>query len=202
MINLPDLPGGYHENPMRNYFNKLLSTFDYHSWTDLLQSLAPSFKYGLIDNVQGGTKMTVLTAGVSSFAAGANVFMPWLSDIFGIDTLAFSALIIAFIAELISGLLASNVKGEKISSMKLSRFSFKVFYYMVLIALPYLMSESFEARQKIVPAAIFDWLHVFLVSQIVMENIISILENMAVLGGKDKTHWISKIQDKLNGLLK
>lgn len=185
---------------MKLYLERLLRTFDYHSWSEFAQSLAPSFKYGLLDNVKGGTKMTVLPAAISSVTAGMQAF-PALSEIFGIDALAFAALMLAFVTELISGLLAANARGEKISSMKLSRFSFKVFYYMVLIAVPYLMGQSFEARHKSVPAAIFDWLHVFLVVQIVMENLVSILENMAVLGGKDKTHWISKIQSKITSLL-
>lgn len=130
-----------------------------------------------------------------------SAIFPAADKIFGLDGMAFCAMLLVFITELISGLLAANARGEKISSMKLSRFSFKVFYYLVLISVPYLMSQSFNAREKLIPAAIFDWLHIFLVVQIVMENMVSILENMAVLGGKDKTHWIIKMQAKINNLL-
>lgn len=130
-----------------------------------------------------------------------SVCFPFIDRVFGLDAYAFALLIIVFFAELSSGLIAAHIRKEAISSMKLSRFSFKVFYYLVLIALPYVFATSFRAHDKTAAAVIFDWLHLFLVAQIVLENIISVLENLAVISGKDKTHWISKIQEKLNNLL-
>lgn len=169
---------------MSLFIKNLLKTFDYHSWTDLAQSLAPSSKYQL-----SAAAMIFSAVSVS------------VDKIFGLDGLAFFALIIVFFTELVSGLIASHVRGEKIESHKLSRFLFKIFYYMVLIAVPYIMSTSFSNRDRDLPAVIFDWLHVFLVVQIVLENMVSILENLAVISGKDKTHWVTKIQTKINGLL-
>lgn len=164
--------------------SKILATFDYSSWFDLLQSLAPSTKY----------KLTVAGASLS-------LMFPFIDRIFGLDAYAFAALLIVFIAELTSGLIAANLRKETFSSTKLTRFSFKVFYYLVLIALPYVMAQSFEHRGKSTAAMMFDWLHLFLLAQIILENVVSILENIAVITGKDKTHWISKIQAKINGLL-
>lgn len=169
---------------MALFFKTLLKTFDYHSWTDLAQSLAPSSKY----------QLTVFAMGISAISVSVD-------KIFGLDGLAFLALLIVFITELFSGLIAAHVRGEKIESHKLSRFTFKITYYLVLIAVPYIMSNSFRNRDRDLPAVIFDWLHIFLVVQIVLENMVSILENLAVVSGKDKTHWITKIQEKINGLL-
>ncbi|MGB4774091.1 MAG: phage holin family protein [Daejeonella sp.] len=169
---------------MKLFIQKLLKTFDYNSWTELAQSLVPSSKYHL----------SVVSMIISALAVSVD-------KIFGLDGLAFSALLIVFVTELISGIGASNIRGDQISSMKLSRFTFKVFYYLVLIAVPYLMSNSFKNHSKDLAAIIFDWLHIFLVVQIVLENMISILENLAVISGKDKTHWINKIQTKINTLL-
>ncbi|HCU43958.1 MAG TPA: hypothetical protein DF610_02655, partial [Sphingobacterium sp.] len=90
---------------------------------------------------------------------------------------------------------------EAFSSVKLGRFTFKAFFYMVLICVPYLMAESFRAKGKELATVMFDWLHLFMLAQVIIENMISILENVAVISGKDKTHWIKKIQDKINGLL-
>lgn len=169
---------------MKTYFLKLLRTFDYHSTVDLAQSLAPSTKYHL----------TTLSVFMSILGTGADKF-------FGLDGLAFMALLIVFITELVSGITASSMRKEPFSSMKLSRFSFKVAYYLVLISVPYLMANSFAGHKKELPAMVFEWLHTFLVVQIVLENIVSILENTAVITGKDKTHIITKIQDKINQLL-
>lgn len=168
-----------------NFFNKLLATFDYHSMTDFVLSLTPSYKY---------RPVTLATVAIS-------VTFPFIDRVFGLDAYAFAGLIIVFVAELTSGLFAAHIRKEVFSSMKLSRFTFKVFYYLVLIAVPYLLAQSFQAHGKGAAATIFDWLHLFLVVQIVLENLVSILENLAVISGKDKTHWISKIQSKISGLI-
>lgn len=169
---------------MSLFVKTLLKTFDYHSWTELAQSLAPTTKY----------QLSVAAMMFSAISVSVD-------KIFGLDGLAFTALIVVFITELISGLIAAHIRGEKIESHKLSRFTFKLFYYLVLIAVPYIMSSSFRHRDKDLAAIAFDWLHTFLVVQIVLENLVSILENVAVVTGKDKTHWITKVQDKINGLL-
>ncbi len=167
-----------------NFINKLLASFNYKSVAEFSESLMPTSKYHL----------TIATTFIS-------VIFPVIDRIFGLDAYAFGGLVVVFVAELTSGLIAAHIKGETISSMKLSRFSFKVFYYLVLIALPYVMAQSFKAHDKTVASVMFDWLHLFLLAQIILENIVSILENVAVISGKPKTHWISKIQEKINGLL-
>lgn len=153
--------------------------------SDLMLSLSPSFKYKPV--------------WVPCFAI--SITFPFIDRVFGLDAYAFFGLLLVFVAELTSGLFAAHIRKEVFSSMKLSRFSFKVFYYLVLICLPYVMSQSFKARDKDVAAVMFDWLHLFMVAQIVLENIVSILENLAVISGKDKTHWISKIQAKISAFI-
>ena len=119
---------------------------------------------------------------------------------FGLDDTAFIALLVVFVAELVSGITASRVRKETFSSLKLSRFSVKVACYLVLIGVSYSMNISFKHHGDFLASVIFDWMHIFLVVQIVFENMISILENVAVIGGKDKSAWIEKITVKLNTL--
>jgi len=118
-----------------------------------------------------------------------------VDKLFGLDNAGFIALLVVFVTELVTGISASVIRKEKISSIKLSRFGLKVACYLVLIFVSYTMSVSFDAHHKAVGAWVFDWLNVFLIIQISLENIISILENLAVISGKDKTAWINKIQD-------
>ncbi|WP_410221933.1 phage holin family protein [Pedobacter sp.] len=170
---------------MKTFFERLLQTFDYESAGQFLSSLAPSSKY----------KLTIASTAIS-------LFFPFIDRVFGLDVYAFGGLVLVFIAELTSGLIAANIRKETFSSMKLSRFTFKVAYYLILIAVPYVMSVSFRDHGRTAAATVFDWLHLFLLAQIILENIVSILENVAVISGKDKTHWIAKIQTKINELLK
>lgn len=166
------------------YIDKLLHSFDYQSWFELATSLMPSYKYKL-------SMVTILLS----------VSLPPIERIFGLDGLAVAGLILVFIAEITSGVIASKIRQEKFSSVRLGRFLFKAFFYIVLICVPYLMAESFRAKGKELATVMFDWLHLFMLAQVIIENMVSILENLAVISGKDKVHWIKKIQDKINGLL-
>jgi len=139
--------------------------------------------------------MTIFTISISG--VGALIFR-----IFGIDALAFIALFGVFLFELATGLLRAKYAKEKFSSMKLSRFSFKVVYYLLIIAISYLMQWSFEKNDNTLASEVFHWMHVFFVVQIVMENIVSISENLAVITGKPKAHWITRLQEKINNYFK
>ncbi|MDM8176849.1 phage holin family protein [Olivibacter sp. 47] len=169
-----------------NWFERLLKTYGYESLAHVGESLAPSLKY----------------AGFTTGSTMLSAFAVSVDRIFGLDAYAFFAFLIVLLTELISGITASRIRKEELSSMKFSRFLFKVFYYLVLIAVPYLFSASFKFHSKDMAAIVFDWMHVFLVIQIVLENMISILENMAVISGKPKTHIINKLTEKIENLIK
>jgi len=173
----------------------MFATFDYHSYTSFFESCVPSLKYAI-------TKpLLYLSLSYPALVAVINWLFPAIDATFGMDGGAFIALIIAFIAELISGIIASHIRGEQFSSLKLSRFTFKVFYYLVIIFVPYRFMVSFKAHDSWLMAVFFDWLHVFLIAQIVLENLVSILENMSVIYGNDKTTWINSIKNKLKNFI-
>lgn len=169
---------------MKSFLSKLFATFDYHSFLEFGHSLSLTAKY----------KWTLV-----SFGFSASIF-PFIDRVFGLDAVAFALLIIVMVVELTSGIYASSIKKEPFSSVRLSRFTVKCGIYLVLIAAPYGLSISFTAHDKSAAAFIFDWMHLFFVGQVVIENLVSILENLAVISGKDKTHWITKIQEKFNNL--
>jgi hypothetical protein len=162
---------------------KLLKTFDFQSIRELLLSLAPSFKYRINVYVMG---LTVIWIPIDKW--------------FGLDDLAFVGLLAVFFTEVTSGIAASRIRKEVFSSLKLSRFGLKATCYMVLIFTSYTMYMSFKHHADDTAAVVFDWLHIFLVVHIVFENIISVLENVAVISGKDKSAWIKKAKDKLDGI--
>ena len=168
---------------MKNIINKLLAGFEYTEG-EFVYSLIPTLKYNLI--------LVMLSI---SFT------LSWVDKIFGLDALAVFALLLVMFIELLSGTYASKIKKEAFSSRRLGRFTFKAACYMVLIAIPYLFYGSYTAHGNTLAAGFFEWLHVFLVVQIVIENIISILENIAVIQGKPKTHWIDKIRGKVDSSL-
>src|SRR3569833_191998 len=158
---------------MNEHLTRLFKTYDFHNAIAFFESLAPSKRYG----------WSVLLMTWSAFFTA-------IDKVFGLDGAAFIGLAFVFAVELVSGICAAHVRGEAISSVKLSRFGLKVTCYLVMIASTYLMAASFTSHKKDVPAWAFNWLNIFLVSLIVLENIVSILENLAVISGKDKSAWI------------
>lgn len=168
-----------------NWFTRLLKTFDWNSAADFGQSLAPSTRYEVT------RPLLVISA---SWVA--------VDKIFGMDGAAMVALVAVFIAELVSGIAASRIRREPLSSMKLSRFTLKVACYLVLIAATYLLAVSYKSRGKDVLAWAIDWLNIFLVGHILQENVVSVLENISVIRGKEKDAIINRLQDKFYSLLK
>lgn len=163
---------------------KILSTFEYGSFGDFVKSLFPSLKYEHI---------TLLTIGMSTISM-------FIDSVFGLDAFAFCGFLLILVVELVSGLWASRIKKVPFDSTKLSRFGFKCACYLVLIAVPYMMSHSYADHHQTLASDAFEWLHVFLVMQIIFENTVSILENIGMIIGKDKTFWIEKIQEKLKNV--
>lgn len=167
-----------------NFIIRMLASYNYSSIAELGQSIAPSSKYNLT---------------IGSLAL--SVMFPAIDRIFGLDTIAFTALLMVMVTELASGIYASKIRGEAFQSFKLSRFSFKCCIYLVLLFVPYSFSISFKDQGNSLGATVFDWMHLFLLIQIVQENIVSILENLATISGKDKTHWITLIKEKIKSLV-
>ena len=169
---------------MKEFLVRILQGFEYQSPGEWLGSLAPSYKYGMVP-----------------LGIGISVTGSIIETLLGLDALAFMGLMVVMLLELVSGIWASRIRKETFSSKRMSRFTFKCAVYLLLIAVPYLFSQSYDERGKTLAAGVFDWMHVFFTVQIVVENLISILENYAVISGKDKTHWIVKIQNKADQLL-
>lgn len=167
-----------------HWFEKLLVSFGYKGWAEYFASLYPSFKYDYL------ALASLMMAGMSGL----------IVRVFGLDAYAFIALLLAFLFEIVTGLAKSIKVHDKIESFKLSRFSFKLAYYLLIIAVFHLLEFSFENQSKRLAAEVMGWLYAYSIVHIVLENVISVLENIAVLKGKDKEHWIYKIQEKLHNV--
>ncbi len=165
------------------HFEKLLKTFDFQSYLEFGQSLLPSSKYQIT------TATMMLSVILTPFEKATEL-------LFGFDGLALAALLAVFFLEMVTGVSASLIRNEPISSARFSRFTLKTACYLVLIAIPFVLSKNYMRYNRDVPATILDWLNIFLVLHIVQENVVSILENLAVISGKPKTAWIEAIKAK------
>lgn len=169
---------------MKKLFDHFFAGFDYENSHEFLLSLIPTIKYQL------GT-IVIFTFSFSAI----------IDQVFGLDAAAVLALILAMCVELISGIYASSVLAVPFNSKRLSRFTVKSACYLILIAVPFLLQKSYIKHDNSVASMAFGWLHVFLVTQIAIEHIVSILENVAVISGKPKTYWVTKIKSKIDEIV-
>lgn len=147
--------------------------------------MAPSCKYGL-------TLAWVSISGISAT----------IGTLLGLDAMVVASFAAVMCVELLSGLWASQVTNTPFSSMRFSRFCFKAFYYIIIIWFFNNLSVNYAHRGQKIAAEIFLYLHMFFVIQIACENCISILENAAVIEGKEKDHYIKRIKSVLSNKLK
>lgn len=162
----------------------MLKSFHFETSTEFLQSLLPAFKYDML----------LMTIGFSAVISGIEIFT-------GLNIYGVLGLGLAFIVELISGIMASRKRNEPFQSSKLSRFTLKAACYMLVIGISHLMYLSYEEKNTLA-ASVFEWLNTFFIVEVVTELLFSILENMAVLTGRNKDHWITKIKAKVAEILK
>lgn len=158
---------------------KILQSFEWNSALDMAHSLVPSQKYGAIP-------LTITLSAALAFTEhllGMNIF-----------SVLFFALALA--VELYTGLKASRVKGEKLSSTRMSRFGVKLASYLIIIGMFWGFRKDAARESQHLLASLFTYLWAFSLLYVAAELSISILENLAVIDGKPKDAYIQKIKDK------
>jgi phage-related holin len=165
--------------------NTLVSNFGFECTTD--------FSNSIIHN-----KLLLLTiplAGLSSI----------IQNIFGLQSLTIVAFVVLVTLELITGLLASLSRGESIVSRKFGRFGFKILVWLILIYVINAMRLEYTntgTNFDSLASGFFTWLHGTLFIYVVIEYLISVLENLGSITGGKKDNLIKSIIGKLNDFLK
>lgn len=169
------------------FLSKFLASYDYSSFKDFLLSLFPTWKY------QIQTAAFVL----SGIAAGVN-------HLIGIGPALASAMSVAVVVEIISGIKASKSQGDDFESFRFSRcvlkivFWFALFYFVHAFEREYIVRDHF---MDVMAYLFFKSLFVGLMALFCIEYLTSILENLSVLDGKDKTYYINFIKESFANLL-
>lgn len=165
--------------------NQFVSTFGFNCTGDFTNSIVHSKILGV----------TLPLAGISAL----------LENSLGLQHLTLISFVVLVTLELLTGLIAAKVKGEQIVSNKFGRFGLKVLVWLILLYVTNSMrleySGSLESFRNLA-SGFFTWLHGTMFIYIVLEYLISVLENLGAITGKSKDNLIKSIIDKLNNLLK
>lgn len=163
------------------FFNKFLISYGYDSGRALMQSVFPSSKYIGMGH---------------SFALSS--FWGLACSVLGVWPVLLIAMVLIMLVELVTGIVASHKREEQFESCKFSRFVLKLCIWFVLFVACQ-MFKWFAAQYDagsltwLVGAWFFDVLTVILMVAFVVENTVSILENLACIDGKDKSFYVNMV---------
>lgn len=160
----------------------LLRAWNWQTPNALTVSLMPSLKYQL---------QTALFS------------ISWLLSlfemIFGLGHMAVIAFAVLAMTELISGLYASlAIRRERLESWKMGRFVVKLALLMVVFYVLHQFAQGFRSKQHALAAQTLDWLYMLVFIYSALEYLVSVLENIAVIGGKPNHTLIDAIKKRLN----
>lgn len=164
-----------------NSIRRFLSTYGWVSNKEFMLSLFPSAKYGMI-------------GGSVSLSAISALFVHYL----GISPALIPAIAIIIVTEIWTGIRASAKQGKAFESFKFSRCVIKIAIWFVLFHCAQSFRNEFESPSTFVEQLgflFFDVLKLLFMILFVIENTTSIMENEAVLDGKDKSAYIEYVKE-------
>lgn len=125
------------------------------------------------------------------------IFAGFIERFFGIYPVTLLAFGLLILLELLTGLIASRIKGQKIQSKKFGRFGLKFGVWVTIFFIVQSLKSQYEGTSDLV-YFFYSWLHTFIVGYVNMEYLISVLENVSVISGKNNNTLISGIKRKFD----
>lgn len=164
---------------MKNYFIKFLAVYDWNSFEELFLSIFPSYKYQL-----HGAALTI------------SVLSGLINSLFGVTPALAFAMFIAIIIEVWTGIKASKRNGIDFESFRFSRCVIKIAIWLAILYIIHTFQREFENSTNWIDLAaygFFKFTFIVCLTGFLVEYVTSILENVSVLKGKEKTAIINAI---------
>jgi len=172
---------------MKNYFVKFLAVYDWNSFEEFVLSIFPSCKYQL--------HSAVLTLSVLSGL---------VNYLFGVTPALAIAMFAAIVIEVVTGIRASKRKGIGFESFRFSRCVIKILIWLAILYIIHAFKREFQDSKNLIDLAaysFFSFVFVACLTGFLVEYVTSILENVSVLKGKEKTAIIEAIHGGWTNLL-
>lgn len=165
---------------LKTFLQRLLDTYDFNDLREFGLSLCPSFKYNL-----------------QFPSISISAVLAVLSKYLGFGPVIVVAMVVAVLVETISGIAASKKLGKPFESFRFSRCVLKVFIWFTLVYLAHAFSMECAGHAgwlDQIGVVFFDIIRLLILAYFVIEYVVSILENLAVIDGKPKTQFIEGVQ--------
>lgn len=170
---------------INKFLNHFVSCFGFECTTDFNNSIVHS-------------KLLMITIPIAGISAV-------IENLLGLHSLTLIAFVVLLTLELVTGLMASKIKGHSFESHKFSRFGLKAVVWITLLYVTNQFYKEYSDHTGVfdnIASGLFKWLHGTLFIYITLEYLISVLENLGVITGDSKKSLINTIINKLNSFLK
>lgn len=138
-------------------------------------------------------------SGLMTVTIPAAVLSATVERLFGLKVITLTAFIVLLIFELFTGVVASRVKGQRISSRRFSRFGFKLLTWIVFLFILNVFKNQYT--DSLILSELFNWLHSAIVIYVSLEYLISILENIDTITGSDNSVLTRSLKRKIKSVL-
>ncbi len=123
----------------------------------------------------------------------------FIEKFLGLTPLAYGAFLVLVVGEFITGLLASNAGGVKIRSRKIGRMIIKMSIYTLFIGVLNIFSEEINVPEFFnYEVNIYKFIYYIVLNLVIIQLIISVLENLSKLGFAETSKIFSVIKQFLN----
>lgn len=133
------------------------------------------------------------------FTVSVSLVSATIETLFGLKVITLTAFIIMLTFELFTGIVASRIRGNRISSRKFSRFGFKLFTWLVFLFILNVFKNQYA--QSLILSELFNWLHSTIVIYVSLEYLISILENLDTITGADNSMLTKALRRRVKSVL-
>lgn len=153
---------------------------------------------GALDFVESAfhPKSLLLTTSISGSLAVAGAF---LEEALGLKPIVYLVFVILAVIEFVTGIRAAIKEGQKIESRKFGRMIIKLGTYTIMIALINVLKNHLDIPLIFGEEVnIYSWVYYAIVNMILIQLIISVLENLGRLGYAETNRITQFLYHKLN----
>ena len=170
-----------------------------HKFQDEITFLLEGFGYSNINDFMQSTFHVSVIKPITFLSTTLAVVAMSFETVVGLQPIVYLAFTLLIIFEVITGIKASIKEGKKIESRKFGRMIIKLSVYTILIAIVNTFKQHLVVPRIFgVDVNIYEWIYFAVLNMIIIQLLISLLENLGRLGYGESSLIIKFLKKLLN----
>jgi hypothetical protein len=167
---------------LRLSLDKQMKEWGFNNLNDFFQSAFHSESF-----------ITIFVTSVSLTALGEII-----REIIGFTPMVYVSFIVLLLVEVVTGIRASLLEGEKINSKRFGRFILKTFVYTIMLGITNVFGSQIEGFTSY----IYNTIHMLIFDYITLQLIISVFENLSRMGYQESSSVFNGIHKVISKYIK